>query len=200
MTVPKFYDDIEAIRNRIAWRGELEAPVLFYGSSSVRLWERMCEDLGSLQLVNAGIGGGTFQSGIYHLDSILDAVVPEQMVVYFGSNDIGAFGLTAEDTLRDQKSFHAAVRARLPDMPIIYLTPAPGPARWIWLDEFKRFNRLLVDAIKSDPNARCVDVMTCLMSRNDLPVGQYFQPDGIHLEPPGYMRWSDVLRNELSLK
>jgi len=199
LTTPKFHDDVEAIRDQIAWRGQVDAPILFYGSSSVRLWDRMCEDLGTLRLVNAGIGGGTFKSGIYHLDSILGAVQPHQLIVYFGSNDIGAFGLTAEETLQDQKSFHAAVRARAPDLPIAYLTPTPGPARWIWLEEYKRYNELLVETLKSEPNARIVDVMTCLMGSNDLPFGQYFRPDGIHLEPPGYRRWSGVLRPELAI-
>jgi len=199
LTTPKFHDDVEAIRDQIAWREPIDAPILFYGSSSFRLWERMCEDLCSLRVINAGIGGGTFKSGLYHLDSILDAVTPQQLFVYFGSNDIGAFGLTAEETLRDQESFHAAVRARAPDLSIIYLTPAPGPARWIWLTEYKRYNELLVETLKSEPHARIVDVMTCLISSNDLPFGQYFQPDGIHLEPPGYRRWSDVLRPELAV-
>lgn len=197
MTIQKFHDDIQAIQDRLNWRGPIENPVLFYGSSSVRFWERMTEDLRSLGVINAGIGGGTFQSGLYHLDSILPQVTPKQLLVYFGSNDIGACGLSAEETFRDQQQFHAAVRERAPELPIIYLTPVPGPARWIWLEEYRAYNALVEDAVRQDDNTRTLDVMSCLMSTNGLPIGRHFQPDGIHLEPSGYMAWSDVIRAHL---
>ncbi|MDU8913404.1 GDSL-type esterase/lipase family protein [Aestuariicoccus sp. MJ-SS9] len=199
MTFPTFHDEVEAIRYRITWREPLDRPILFYGSSSVRLWERMCEDLGSLRLINAGIGGGSFRSGLFHLERILDVIAPHEFVIYFGSNDIGAFGLSAEETLADQQRFHQAIRAKAPEAQITYLTPVPGPARWIWIDEYKRYNEILAEDVRSDPKTRIIDVASCLMGANDLPYGQHFRPDGIHLEPSGYMQWSNILRTELPL-
>jgi hypothetical protein len=46
-------------------------PVLFYGSSSIRLWDKLAEDFRGLAVVNRGFGGSTLAECVQEMDRLV---------------------------------------------------------------------------------------------------------------------------------
>lgn len=76
-------NDIIAILARLQRIGLPDNPIAFYGSSSFRIWSSVTEDLGSLDIVNLGFGGGTYLSASHYLHQLLVPLKPGRVVLYF---------------------------------------------------------------------------------------------------------------------
>jgi lysophospholipase L1-like esterase len=106
-----FDDDVNGILRRVIRQGRPDAPIAFYGSSSFLYWSRICEDLGSMQVVNLGFGGGTYASALHYFDRLLLPLRPARIVLYFGENDISNDGLTAASTFARFERLIAKIEA-----------------------------------------------------------------------------------------
>jgi len=78
VVISRYSSDIITILTRLERLGLPQDPVALYGSSSFRIWSSVTEDLGSLDVVNLGFGGGTFLSGIHYLGQILTRSSPAE--------------------------------------------------------------------------------------------------------------------------
>src|SRR5512146_2789048 len=85
-------------------------PVLFVGSSSIRLW-RTHESFPDLPVVNRGFGGSQISDAIHFADRLVLAYRPKIVVFYSGGNDIAA-GRSAARVLEDYRRFVQFVHAR----------------------------------------------------------------------------------------
>ncbi|WP_431214255.1 hypothetical protein ACQ86N_05210 [Puia sp. P3] len=63
--------------------------LLFYGSSSIRLWESLYEDFAPWQPANLGFGGSTLAACDWFFDRLLTPFRPSSIIVYAGDNDLG---------------------------------------------------------------------------------------------------------------
>ena len=87
---PNFYDhEIERLERRIATMPNEANPVVFYGSSSLRLWVRMTEDLSPMHPLNLGFGGSSFLWCMHHFHRLFQSINPKEIVLYVGDNDLG---------------------------------------------------------------------------------------------------------------
>ncbi|MBL1420490.1 MAG: lysophospholipase [Alphaproteobacteria bacterium] len=199
MTDKTYMDDVAGLMAQIERRGKIENPIVLYGSSSFNYWHRMAEDLNSLSLINAGFGGGTYQGAFEHYQRVLKPLIPSQILIYFGENDIAADGNTAEQVLAQQQKFHKMLRADFPTTKIIYLGIKTGPSRWIWHTEYTKYNNLLAEFLEADPQSETLDIMSCLIGANGLPMQKYFENDGIHVTDQGYALWVPIIRTALNI-
>src|SRR4051794_27973675 len=78
--------------------------VLFYGSSSIRLWKSVKDDFPGLNVINHGFGGSTCPDAIKYFDRLVVPVRPSTIVFYEGDNDLGK-GRTAEQLFADYQAF-----------------------------------------------------------------------------------------------
>src|SRR6185369_1814803 len=81
-------------------KAEARAPlprdaVLFYGSSSIRLWATLAEDFPGLAVVNRGFGGSTLAECVQEMERLVFPVQPRAIVLYAGENDLDQ-GASAE--------------------------------------------------------------------------------------------------------
>lgn len=195
----RYESDIITILTRLERLGLPEDPVAFYGSSSFRIWSSMTEDLGSLDVVNFGFGGGTFLSGIHYLDQILTPLKPRRMALYFGENDIASDGLTAHTTFGHFKELRQRISQRLLETRIFVLGIKPSPARWIYQPEFDEFNALARNWCTTCDRTEWIDPSAGLMGENGLPMFRFYLPDLVHLNAAGYAVWSKALQKPLGL-
>lgn len=198
MTDKSYMDDVAGLMAQIERRGEIESPIVLYGSSSFRYWHRMVEDLNNLSFINAGFGGGTYEGAFEHYERVLKPLNPSQILVYFGENDIASDGCTADEIIAQQQKFHKMLRADFPNVKITYLGIKTGPSRWIWHDEYTKYNNLLKAGIESDPQTEYLDIMTCLLGNNGLPAQKYFENDGIHVNSQGYALWVPLIQGAIA--
>ena len=62
--------------------------VLFVGSSSIRLWPSLPEDMAPLDAVQRGFGGAKINDVIFYADRLFAAEAPAAIVIFVGTNDI----------------------------------------------------------------------------------------------------------------
>lgn len=192
-------NDIITTLARLERIGLPDNPIAFYGSSSFRIWASMTEDLGSLDVVNLGFGGGTFLSGIHYMDQLLIPLKSKRLALYFGENDIASDGLTARTTFEHLKEMHARISNALPQTEVFVLAIKHSPARWIYREEFDLFNKMGRDWCDTHDGTTWIDPSAGLIGENGLPMFRYYLPDLVHMNAAGYAVWATFIKEKLGL-
>jgi lysophospholipase L1-like esterase len=166
-------------------------PVLFVGSSSIRLW-RTHESFPGLPVVNRGFGGSQVCDVLYFADRIVFPYKPSVIVFYAGDNDLAA-GKSAQRVFDDWRRFIGLVHARQPATRIVLVGIKPSRARWSLWPEAQKANALLADFCKSDNRLLFADLGTPLLGPDGRPAADLFLKDQLHLNDRGYALWSKAL-------
>ncbi|MDI6447949.1 SGNH/GDSL hydrolase family protein [Anaerobaca lacustris] len=188
--------------NRLA--GEIEAfaqwdsknafpaePVLFVGSSSIRMW-RTRQGFPDQPVINRGFGGSHISDVLHFADRIVLPYQPRVIVFYAGDNDV-AGGKSAQRVRDDYRRFVDLVGARLPQTRLIFVTIKPSGQRWALWPEMARANDLVRDLCDKDDRLFFADLATPLLDSDGKPDDQLFLADRLHLSPQGYAVWNRAL-------
>jgi lysophospholipase L1-like esterase len=173
-------------------------PILFYGSSSIRLWSTLRRDFDGLPVVNRGFGGSTLEECVALLDRLVVPVKPRAIVLYAGDNDLDQ-GDSPETLLSRFEQFAGGVRMRLGWTPLVYVSIKPSPAR-IWNSaKIEAANDLIQQAISQRwREAVFVDVFQPMLDASGAPRAELFDQDRLHLSPAGYALWSKAIQEALA--
>jgi hypothetical protein len=189
-----FADEIAAFAEADAASPPPDAPIVFVGSSSIRLWCTLAADMAPLPVLNRGFGGSQLPHLIHYADETVARYLPRAVVVYAGDNDLDArTGKTAEVVARDFAALVATLHAYVPGARIYYLAIKPSRARWERWPEMQRANALIAERCSGDPRLLFVDVATPLLEAGE-PRDELYRFDGLHLSELGYAEWTRVLR------
>lgn len=192
----RFDAEIQAFESWDSKNAVPRDPIVFVGSSSIRLW-RTAESFSGLPVVNRGFGGSHISDVNHYVDRTVLRYRPRVVVFYAGDNDI-ADGKTPERVVGDFQEFVAAVRRGCPEATIIYLPIKPSRLRWALWPQLRAANELVAQIARSDERLIYVDTATPLLGPDGRPKPDYFLDDGLHLNAAGYEVWSRALRPFLS--
>jgi lysophospholipase L1-like esterase len=167
--------------------------VLFYGSSSMRLWETLAEDFAGLPVVNRGFGGSTLAECVREMERLVVPVRPRAVVLYAGDNDLDQ-GARPERVRELFDEFAARVRDRLGQAPLVFISIKPSPARFWNIASVRRANALVREAIAASPNARFLDVFPLMLDAGGWPRRELYTEDGLHMSRAGYNLWTALVR------
>jgi hypothetical protein len=169
-----------------------EKPILFVGSSSIRMWD-LKRYFPDLPVLNHGFGGSEYFDALCYTDRIIIPFRPRAIVVYDGDNDI-ANGKTPEWVLADMKALVCTIHHALPDTPIIVLSIKTSLARWEKHERMEKANTLMAAFAKTAPQVTFLDMNTPLLDTEGRPDPKYFVDDKLHLNHDGYTIWTRILR------
>ncbi len=65
--------------------------IVFTGSSSIRFWKTLEQDMAPLPVINRGFGGAKIKQVTYYADQIVLPYHPQAIVLFAGTNDLGRF-------------------------------------------------------------------------------------------------------------
>ena len=119
-----------------------QGAILFTGASGIRRWGTLAGDFPGLTVINRGFGGSTVADSVHFAERIVIPYRPKTIVLQAGGNDING-GKSPEEVLADLKTFVAKVRAKLPEVRIVYLGMGPSPARWAQREQQQKGNELI---------------------------------------------------------
>ena len=164
-------------------------PVLFYGSSSIRLWQTLAEDFPGLDVVNHGFGGSTLAACVQEMERLVFPVQPRAVVLYAGENDLEQ-GATPERIEELFREFAEGLDDRLGLIPLIFISIKPSPSRAAVFPRIQRANELVRRAIADWPNARFLDVFPLMIDTAGQVRHEFFTEDWLHLSRAGYLLWA----------
>lgn len=200
MTAPhsdRFADQVEALAARLsAWRSARPpwlAPVVVYGSSTVRLWREPAADLRRDDVVAVGFGGARLDDLAAQLDRLVAPVQPATLVIACGANDLDVPGTTPEQLAERMAQLLERVRALEPRPLTLVLTVKPSPVLDARIDTILAANRALEALLAQRGDATLVDTCTpFLLEDGRADPGCYIE-DRRHMNAAGYARWSSLL-------
>ncbi|RAJ77498.1 lysophospholipase L1-like esterase [Chitinophaga dinghuensis] len=188
---PRFWDDVQVIK---AWDKIYyppEHPVLFIGSSSIRVWHDVERTFAAYTAMNRGIGGAVINDIIFYLNDIVLPYKPKQIVIYVGDNDIPE--APADTILSRTKALLEGIRAKMPEVPILYMSIKPSPSRAKWLDRVKDANTLIKNYIATQQKMRFVDICTPMLDTKGNARPELFRNDMLHMNSKGYDIWKKAI-------
>lgn len=171
------------------------APVLFYGSSSIRLWGTLREDFPDRPLLRRGFGGSTLAECVIYCNELVVSYAPSHIVFYAGDNDL-ADGASPEDVLhRFQQLVHRLLHALGP-IPLTFIAIKPSPARWDNIFAIRQTNALVAALIEKHEHLRFLDIFDDMITLDGHPRRELYTEDNLHMNREGYSLWARRLREQ----
>ena len=187
-----FESEVTALEGRLSQAPIASSPVVFYGSSSIRLWKSLQQDFSGYAVLNCGFGGSRLTDCVRYANRLVIPRKPSAIVIYAGDNDL-ASGAPPEKVFQSFKQLFAIFRTYSPSIPIAFVSVKPSPARLVFLENILRFNRLVEDYLETQPETDYIDVCSDMLGQDRKPIQSLFVSDQIHLSPAGYQ----ILRKEI---
>lgn len=191
-----FAKEINAFTASDATNHPARGGILFIGSSSIRLWKTLKQDLPDLPVLNRGFGGSQVIDSFNYADHIVFPYKPRHIVMYAGGNDLNA-RKTPERVAADFRAFVALVHAQLPRTRISYISIAPNPARWSQIVQVREANRLIEEFTRTDKRLGFINVFPHMLGADSQPKPDIFVDDRLHMNPRGYEIWKRVVGDYL---
>ncbi len=166
--------------------------ILFVGSSSIRFWDSLSEDMAPLSTIRRGFGGAHMSHVLYNFDRIVSPYKPKAIVVFVGGNDIG-WGKSPERLLADYLLFIDRVNQDLPDTDVWILSMKPSKLRWSEWPKMQRVDDGFAELANQYDNVTLVYTGRTLFDHKGQPDDVYIF-DGLHLNDEGYRRWTQYLK------
>lgn len=168
-------------------------PIVFVGSSSIRKWDDLQEAFGNYKVINRGVGGSVIDDIIYYADPLIFRYQPRQVVLYVGDNDITHPNATADTIINKTVTLYKLIRAKLPDVPLIYISIKPSPSREKYRLKIESVNSQLKQFFSSEPNTHFIDVYAKMLARDGSYRRDLFQTDMTHMLLLGYQIWEKAI-------
>ena len=177
----------------VAHKGDL---IVFTGSSSIRMWSSLEDDMAGYHVINRGFGGSQMSDLLHYTDDLVVKHKPATVCVYEGDNDLEA-GKNVLGIINDFMSFIGKMNAELPDVQLVFISPKPSIARWELRDNYMYLNKALSAALEHFDNCYFVDVWTPMFDSEGYLRQDLFIEDGLHMNDKGYEIWTTEVRKVL---
>ena len=184
--------EVRAFEEEVARGTVANGQTVFYGSSSIRLWDTLAEDLQSTRLVNRGFGGSTLRACVHFFERLLLPLKPLALFLYAGDNDLGD-GETPDTVLQSFASFQEKLEQHFPSIPFAFMSIKPSPARFGIVKQIQSTNELIKAAMVKSGHGEFVDVFSPMLGNDGRPKIDLFTEDGLHLSHKGYLVWAKTL-------
>jgi lysophospholipase L1-like esterase len=186
-----FEPEIEALQAKLV--DPPPRPIVFYGSSSIRLWNTLSQDLPDYAVVNCGFGGSRLTDCLYFAPRVVLPLKPSAVVIYAGDNDL-ATGTDPEKVFDSFRQLFFMLRTSSPELPIAFVSVKPCPARFKYIHNIERFNQLVGNFLDTQSDTDYIDIYSDLLGPDHQPIGSLFRSDQIHLSQAGYQ----ILQRDIS--
>lgn len=170
-----------------------QGAIVVTGSSTIRLWTQIRNDLAPLEILPRGFGSSTANDLDYYLDRLVLPHAPRAVVIYEGDHDLQV-GMTPEFILERMTSVVQRIGTAYPAARIYLISVKPSPKFASLWPQAQVVNQMLSDLCMYVPNCTYVDTASYLLLSNGKPNKAYFRSDRVHLNDAGYAVWNGVLR------
>ena len=191
---PAILDDVQELAIRIKKYPTPDNPVIFYGSSSLRLWDPTIRaDLNSNLIVNLAFGGSTLVSCRYFFDNIMEPFrEAKSMVIYAGDNDLGQ-GKSAIAVKNGFLRVLDKIEKRFGGIPVFFVSIKPSPSKQSMINRIIDSNQLIEAEATSRENLHYIDIFTPMLTSSGRSNPAYFLEDMLHMNEDGYEVWKTVI-------
>jgi len=169
--------------------------IVFAGSSSIRFWKTLEQDMAPLPVINRGFGGAKIKQVTYYADQIVLPYHPRAVVLFAGTNDLGRFNpKTAQEVFDGYVEFVNTVHAALPQTPIYFIAITPTPSRWKIWPIVNEANQLIKAHTETDHRLHFIDMTNKILGPDGQPKRELYIWDRLHPSAKGYEVWTSIIK------
>lgn len=194
----KWEPEIQQLEARDKTSNYRDDAILFVGSSSIRLWDNIENDMSPYPVIQRGYGGAKLSDLIFYTDRL---VYPHNFraLVIFVANDItgNSDDRTPQEVLQLYKQVVKTVREKYPTKPIFFIEITPTNSRWAVWDKIQEANALIKAYCSSEKNTFYIQTADAFLNDKGIPRSELFREDQLHLTQAGYTIWADLIKQRL---
>ena len=172
--------------------------ILFAGSSSIRLWSTLKEDVAPYPVIQRGFGGSKFSDLAVYAKRI---IYPHQFkaLVIFEANDItgSKTDKTPAEVVKLFRNIVKTVRKKYADQPIFLFEITPTKSRWAVWPTVKQTNQMLKETCSKLHNTFFIETASAYLNKDGEPRNELFIKDMLHQNHEGYIIWGDLAKKKL---
>ena len=186
---PRYWNDVQTIKQYDQIYAPPKDPILFVGSSSIRLWSNLERTFADYNVLNRGLGGTVINEITYYFNDLIIPYHPRQIFLYVGENDLPDGKTTSDSILYRTKRLLTLISQNLPNVPIVYISMKPSPSREKYMDKMIAANRLIREYIATQNNMKFIDVYRLMLTPEGKSKPELFREDKLHMNKTGYDIW-----------
>ena len=185
--------EIQNLEKSIENQKDLIDPIVFYGSSTIRLWKGMKNDFNGLNVINLGFGGALIKDLSKNFSRLFRKIKPSVIVLYLGGNDL-TLGYSAEKIVERIKNFLELVFKNYPNIKIINMSIKPSFERINDIKKIEKINSLMTAESSRNKSLIQLNFYQKIINKGIINQSLYLR-DGLHFNDLGYK----ILVNEVKL-
>lgn len=184
MTANRWDAEIEAFAARDRSAPPPPDPLVFTGSSTIRLWAGLEQRWPGGRVLNRGFGGARAVDCLHFVEQTAIRYRPRQVVLYAGGNDLARGTAPDEVAALLQATMQAVLDATAAD--VVSLSVLPHRAFGAFLEQTLRLNRSLRAFADQHEGVAFVDACQAMLALQTPAPRSFFVDDDIHLSRAGY--------------
>jgi hypothetical protein len=182
--------------------------ILYYGSSSIRLWRSIVEDMAPWPAVQRGYGGAKLPDIIHYAPRVIGPHLGEsnprrcRALVVFVANDITGRDTDAssEQVASLFSDLHTWIRKQDATIPLFWIEVTPTQSRWSAWPQIEESTKRIGQIIDGDKNAHLISTAGAYLGLDGMARPELFRRDQLHLTPDGYQQWAILIKAQLHAK
>ena len=206
-TAAKWEKDISKLESQDQSEKYTENALLFIGSSSIRAWYSMEEDMMPYETIRRGYGGAHY-SDIIHFSKRLVKNHNPKAILIFVANDIKGNNKsdlysknlpdrTPQEVKRLFRLLIKQIRTIHREIPIFAIETTPTRSRWKAWPKISLANDLIKEYCESMDSLYYISTRNHYIGDNGLPTEEFFIRDKLHLNRKGYALWGEIIKKNL---
>ncbi len=206
-TAAKWQNDISKLENLDKSEKYTDNAILFIGSSSIRAWYSMQEDMIPYETIRRGYGGAHYSDIIHFSKRLVKNHNPKAILIFVandikGNNksDLYSKNLPDRSPQEVKKLFKLVVsqiRTIHQTIPIFAIETTPTSSRWKAWPKISMANDLIKKYCNSKQDLHYISTRDFYIGKNGLPTDEFFKKDMLHLNKKGYALWAKIIKNNL---
>ncbi len=187
----------------------VENGIVYYGSSSIRRWNSLADDMAPWPAIQRGYGGAKLPDISHYAPRILGPHLGQQnsrrcrAIVLFVGNDISGnkeADASPEEVGARFSRLHRWIRQQDPTLPVFWIEVTPTNRRWAVWPEIQAATQQVRSVLDRDPYAYFIPTAGAYLGRDGKPRAELFVEDQLHLNEAGYQLWSALIKTQLFLR
>ena len=194
---PGYDQEIKKLIERKKNHLQKEDLIVFYGSSTFRLWDNLKSDFDPYNVLNFGFGGSFIEDCIDHFELLFSDINPKAIVLYVGGNDI-SLGYSAQKINALFKKLLTFIRIKFPEAHIFCVSIKPSRHRLEQIEKIEALNELMKKELEKLKRAFHINIFDSFFDQENAIIDDYFLVDNLHLSRSGYEIWRKEIQKFLS--
>jgi len=173
--------------------------VLFLGSSSIRRWTSIQQDMAPFRTIRRGYGGAKYNDLAYYAPRLIHPHSYRAVALFVGNDVAGKeTDHTPDEVEVWVKQILDLSRTHQPHAAILIIEVTPTPRRIEAWPKIRALNARLREIALTEPNVFLVPTAGHFLNADKQPREDLFVEDQLHLNARGYALWASLIRRRLS--